>query len=82
MIRVHLLAFARIREALGSAEQSLTLPSGATGEDAWRAIAERAPLLQGLERSTRLAINGTVVEPSVALHDGDELALLPPVGGG
>ncbi|MBV9104255.1 MAG: MoaD/ThiS family protein [Candidatus Eremiobacteraeota bacterium] len=81
-ISVRVLAFARVRELLGCAERTLQLPPGATVADAWEALAERAEPLRALASSTRLAQNGRIVDGGAPLHDGDEVALLPPVGGG
>lgn len=79
---VHLLAFARLRELLEARETPLVLADGATAQSAWDALAERVPALAPLGPSTRFACNGKLVVGDEVLHDGDELALLPPVGGG
>jgi molybdopterin converting factor small subunit len=79
---VRVLAFARVRELLGFAERAVDLPAGATARDAWEALAAEAASLRELSRSTRLAQNGAIVDGACVLHDGDELALLPPAGGG
>ena len=81
-MRVKVLAFARIREVLGRSEQELDLPGGARAADAWLLLASTVPELDALGGSTRMARNGRVVSPDESLCDGDELALLPPVGGG
>lgn len=77
---VRVLAFARVREVLGYAEREVTLPDAASVEDVWRAVA--SPQLEPLRASTRIARNGTLAGPETRLADGDEVALLPPVGGG
>lgn len=79
---VRILAFARVRELLGTAETTLELANGARAGDAWKALTDRNPALLSLERSTRLARNGRIVERTELLAQGDELALLPPSGGG
>ena len=81
-MNVRVLAFARVREALGFTERTIELPAGATAADAWNSLAQTVVALQGLATSTRLARNGTVVDGAAALQEGDELAFLPPVGGG
>jgi sulfur-carrier protein len=79
---VRVLAFARLRELLGFGERAVTVPGGATVETLWSQLAERAPQLAGLRASTRFARNGALVNAATVVHDGDEIALLPPVGGG
>ncbi len=81
-MRVRVLAFARLRELLGAASLERTVPDGATAAQAWDALAAEFPALVPLAASTRLARNGTAIGRDAALRDGDELALLPPFGGG
>jgi molybdopterin converting factor small subunit len=81
-MRVRVLAFAQLRELLGAGEIALELPNGARVVDAWAALAQRCPGLDGQRASTRAARNGTLVTFDQALADDDELAILPPVGGG
>lgn len=81
-MRIRVLAFARVRELLQASELTLDLDDGARVRDAWSAVAARAPQLQELAASTRVARNGRLVSPDESLASGDELALLPPVGGG
>lgn len=81
-MRIRVLAFARLRELLGAAQCDLELPNGARARDAWSALAQRCPELEEQLSSTRLARNANVVSFDTPLADGDELALLPPVGGG
>ena len=80
-MRVRVLAFGRIRELLG-AEQTLDLPAGARLCDVLPGLSERFSELQTLAGSTRIARNGRIGPPDEPIEDGDELALLPPVGGG
>jgi molybdopterin converting factor small subunit len=72
-----------MRELLGESEFELELPDGATLVDAWEALRARNRKVDGLAAVTRIARNGRVaalLDERVA--DGDEIALLPPVGGG
>lgn len=79
---VSVLAFARLRELLGFAKTAMDLPDGARVGDAWRALAASEPAIAPLRASTRLARNGALADDAAELHEGDELALLPPAGGG
>jgi molybdopterin converting factor small subunit len=81
-LRVRVLAFARLRELLPSGELALELAAGACVRDAWQMLSDRHRALEQLSNSTRFARNGQIVSLDAPLADGDELALLPPVGGG
>jgi len=81
-MRVHVLAFARLREVLGFGARELDVADGATLETLWNALARDAAELAAHRASTRFARNGELADPLTALRDGDEVALLPPVGGG
>ncbi len=81
-MQIRVLLFARLREAVGASERSLELTEGACVEDAWETLAREHPGLGDERRSARAARNGSLVSFEERLRDGDELALLPPVGGG
>jgi molybdopterin synthase catalytic subunit len=81
-VRVRVLAFARLRELLGGAQHELDVPPGATTADIWSELVARCASLGELAESTRIARNGRLVMHQEPLAEGDEVALLPPVGGG
>jgi molybdopterin converting factor small subunit len=81
-VTVRVLAFARIRELLGFGEQRIGVADGTTAGAVWAQFEHDVPLLAGLRTSTRFARNGALVDETAVLREGDELALLPPVGGG
>jgi len=81
-MRVRVLAFAQLRELFGFGERSLDCAAGTTLEELWTQLASGVAEAHALRASTRFARNGAIALPGVALHDGDEVALLPPVGGG
>jgi molybdopterin converting factor small subunit len=67
---------------IGTPEQTVECDASARVGDVWRVLTARAPALEALAGSTRAARNGRLVSFDEALSDGDELSLLPPVGGG
>lgn len=81
-LHVSVLAFGRVREIIGTGESRIDIEPGASVEDVWDLFAERFPGLRPLAATTRIARNGSIVDRSFRVSDGDELAFLPPVGGG
>jgi len=79
-VRVRL--FAIQRQLAGTREVPLELPDGATVEDGWQALVERFPVLAPGRPSVRFAVDGEYADPDTPLHDGAELASIPPVSGG
>lgn len=79
---VRLVAFARVRELLGGSERDVVVASGARVIDVWERLRTECPELGELGSSTRFARNGKIADPNEMLAQGDELAVLPPVGGG
>ena len=79
-IRVKL--FAILRERAGSGELALDLPERSTVGDASLALAKQIPAMQPHLRRVAFAVNQSYVDRATVLHQGDELALIPPVSGG
>ena len=88
-MRVTLLAFGILRDHLpagpdGSSPHASTvdLPPGATVQDLLRLCEQRIPAAPVPWASIAVAVNHEYAPASHPLADGDEVALLPPVGGG
>ncbi len=79
---MRVLAFARLRELLGFGQAEVELGADATIEELWTRLMPPSQTGAGLRASTRFACNGTLAEATTLLRDGDEVALMPPVGGG
>ena len=79
---VDVLLFAGLREAVGRPCVHLSIAGPARVADLLAALEERHPRLRPHRGSFAIAVNRAVVAPDVALAAGDEVALLPPVGGG
>jgi molybdopterin converting factor small subunit len=81
-MQVRVLAFARLRDLFGFGERRVDCAPGATLDDLWSGLAANRAELLALRDSTRFACNGALAAGSAVLADGDEVAFLPPVGGG
>lgn len=79
---VRVLAFARVRELLPESPLTIDVGDGARVADAWTALETKFPALREQAATTRIARNGRLAAGDEPLESGDELALLPPVGGG
>ncbi len=74
--------FAAMREAMGRMEVALELPPGTTVQQLIEQIAERYPMLHPYLSAALVAVNRRYVLPQTELQDEDEVAFVPPVGGG
>ena len=74
--------FAILRERAGVDAFQLDLRDGATVADAAAMIGERYPAAGEHLHRVAYAVNREYVAATTALHDGDELAVIPPVSGG
>jgi molybdopterin converting factor subunit 1 len=81
-MRVTVRLFARLREAAGRDSFLCDVPAGASVGDVWRQLAETYPALAPFGSSVSCAINADFARPAARVHDGDEVAFLPPVSGG
>jgi molybdopterin converting factor subunit 1 len=81
-MRVRVLLFAVLRDAAGVGEIPLDLEDGATAASAAARLAENQPAIKPYLSRVAFAVNRSYAPPTTALHDGDELALIPPVSGG
>ena len=76
MITVHVLYFAVLREERGRNEDELMLDKVMTVAELFEHIFGRRP------EGFRFAQNQSYVSADSTVQDGDEIAFLPPLGGG
>jgi len=74
--------FASHREATGRESFVIELEDGATAADAFACACAEHPALGRAASAVAFAVNLEHVSPETRLHDGDEVAFLPPVAGG
>ncbi len=85
-ITVKLRFFAGVREQLGCADETVTLPSGVKTVGQVRAwLISRGGVWAdtfALDRNLRMASQLTLCEPEDEIDEGHEVAFFPPVTGG
>ncbi len=81
-ITIRVRAFAGLREALGTAVLTVTLPAGADVAGLLAQLAAQWPNAKLGDRRFTVAVNRAYAPPTRVLADGDEVALIPPVSGG
>jgi MoaE-MoaD fusion protein len=81
-VRVRVLFFGMLKDAVGKASDPLDLPSGATVRDLLDHYSTQFPAIKNALPSLAIAVNQHYASPDTQLKDGDEVALLPPVSGG
>ena len=81
-MRVTVRLFARLRDIAGTADLGRDVESGATISTVWRQLVRDFPDFASYERSISCAINADYSRMDHAVHDGDDIAFLPPVSGG
>jgi len=81
-MRVNVLFFGILKDAVGKSSDSLELPAGASLGDLLEIYASSSPELRSVMPSLAVAINQEYAEAETKLKPGDEIAILPPVSGG
>ena len=86
-MRVTVRCFSTVRERVGATELALDVPAGATLADVVGRVSSRtasAAVLREWLASGHLQVarNRTHAPAGALVHDGDEVALFPPVTGG
>ncbi|MFA7666930.1 MAG: molybdopterin converting factor subunit 1 [Burkholderiaceae bacterium] len=84
-MRVELLFFAGLREALGTAGETVELPHAMTAGELREWLCARggvwAETLAG-DRSLQVAVARRMADARTLIAEGDEVAFFPPVTGG
>ena len=81
-IKVTVKLFAVYQEAYNQQELTLEFPENTAVSQVREYLIKEHPELEKWRDVTRFGINLDFVEPNTALHDGDEVVLIPPVSGG
>ena len=83
-MQVRVLYFGILREAAGIPEEQVELDESSTAGDLLRILRARASNrdMDSVWESLAVAVNREYASAADTLHEGDEVALLPPVSGG
>jgi molybdopterin synthase sulfur carrier subunit len=73
--------FGIAREIVGKPSLEMSVPAGQSAAGLLAELRAQYPALAGL-RSLAVAVNNEYAAEDVALHERDEIALIPPVSGG
>jgi sulfur-carrier protein len=81
-MKIRMRYFASLREIVGLNEETLDLREDASVADVRALLLSRYPRLQASMERSVCAVNHAYVSAEAALHAGDEVVFIPPVGGG
>src|SRR5205807_1326579 len=81
-MQVRLLFFASLKDIVGSRQLQLDLPNGATVHDVLTRLEASYPKMKDYRPVVLTAVNEEYVDQRTPIHDGDEVAIFPPVSGG
>ncbi len=82
MITVKVLLFAGIRDGIGQDQITLEYPEESTLDQLIKDMEKHYPDLLRLFRSCQFIVNCQHIHLDYLLQDNDEVAILPPLGGG
>jgi len=74
--------FAILKDRAGTSQTKIEIPAGTGINHAVERLARQYPTIQPFLCKLAYAVNEHYMPVTTELHDGDELALIPPVSGG
>jgi molybdopterin synthase catalytic subunit len=81
-MRVRVLFFAALRDAVGSKEEILDVEGDLPLGEVVRQVQRRFPAVAAYGTRLVISLNHERVPPETTVRDGDEIAFLPPLSGG
>ena len=81
-MRVRVVYLGILRDLAGQDGEPFDLADGSRVSDLYAALQHRMPQLQQFRHAIALAVNHEYSAGDTRLHEGDEVALIPPVSGG
>ena len=81
-MKVKLKFFASWREMVGKSEMEWPLKEGQNAEELLAGLVAEYPALAGIASRSLVMVNHRYADRQAVLQPGDEVAFIPPVGGG
>jgi MoaE-MoaD fusion protein len=81
-VKVNLLFFASLKDIVGSRQLQLDVAPGATVSDVLTSLEASYPKMKPYRPIVLTAVNEEYVDQRASIHEGDEVAIFPPVSGG
>jgi molybdopterin converting factor subunit 1 len=81
-MKVRVLFFSVLRDITGAAEVEMEVATNATVEELLGECFTRWPKLRDWDKSLLVAVDQSYVKRNALLHEGAEVAIMPPVQGG
>ena len=81
-VQVKLLFFASLKDIVGSRQLHLDVAAGATVADVLTSLEANYPRIKQYRPVVLTAVNEEYADQQTAIHEGDEIAIFPPVSGG
>ena len=79
---VRVLFFSVLRDITGAGEMAMEVTANATVQELLAECFTRWPKLGGWDKSLLVALDENYVKRDAPLHEGAEVAIMPPVQGG
>jgi MoaE-MoaD fusion protein len=81
-MKVRVIYFGMLKDAVGRQIDEVTLSAGATLGDLVADRIQQNNVIDNFRKVLAFSVNQEYAQLSTVLHDGDEIAMLPPVSGG
>jgi molybdopterin synthase catalytic subunit len=81
-MQVKLLFFATLKDIVGARQLQFDVPAGATVADLLTHLEASYPRIKDYRPVVLTAVNEEYVDQRTPIHEGDEVAIFPPVSGG
>ena len=81
-MKIETQLFSRLRDVVGGRELTLELPEGATISDLLARLYADHPKMQDWDKTLLIAVGLDFADRTQVLHEGDSVAVMPPVQGG